>query len=294
MGDNPNAQSGVAIKALQNKGDTGTIKYFNAQEVAICHTARIIIDAIPAVYESERVVRILNEDGSFDMTSINQKVLDEETGREVTLNDLSAGTYDVTCSAGPSFQNRQQETVASMVEVAQVDPTIIELGGDILLNNISAPGMNKMAERKRQMLLNQGVIPLDQMTDEEKQALQQQQANQQQGPSPEELIGQAEMIKAQTDQQTAQFEQQVKQIELQQAQQKLDQEGAKIQSEAQNKEMNTMLQNQKQQMDILTSATDQMAKLTAAFGIDAIAGSEPANIIAQQGNIIDDAQDRVS
>jgi hypothetical protein len=227
MGDNPNAQSGVAIKALQNKGDIGTIKYFGAQEVAICHTARILIDAIPAVYEGERQVRILKEDGSFDMTLLNEGVVDQETGEVVYLNDLTQGTYDTTCSSGPSFQNRQQETVASMVEVAQVDPTIIELGGDILLKNISAPGMNMMADRKRQQLLKAGVIPEDQMTDEEKEEVQMA-AQQPQEPTAEMLIGQAEMTKAENEQTQLQYDAQVKQVELQQSQQKLDQSQQKL------------------------------------------------------------------
>ena len=35
QGDNPGLQSGTAIQKLQDKADTGTIKYFSAQEVAI-------------------------------------------------------------------------------------------------------------------------------------------------------------------------------------------------------------------------------------------------------------------
>jgi hypothetical protein len=47
-------------------------------------------------------------------------------------------------------------------------------------------------------------------------------------------------------------------------------------------------------MEILTAATDQMAKITAAFGIDAIGGAAPATIVAQQGAIIDEAQDNIN
>jgi len=35
-------ESGVALERLQNKGDIATIDYYDSQEVAICHTARII------------------------------------------------------------------------------------------------------------------------------------------------------------------------------------------------------------------------------------------------------------
>lgn len=66
MGDNPNAQSGVAIERLQNKGNNVTSKYFLAMEVAICATARAIIDAIPQVYDVQRQVRIIQADGASE------------------------------------------------------------------------------------------------------------------------------------------------------------------------------------------------------------------------------------
>ncbi len=294
MGDNPGLQSGVAIDALKESGDTGTIDYFESQEIAICHTSRILVDAIPRAYDGARQVRILGEDNTVNMVLLNEKVRDEQTGDVVMLNDLSVGKYDVTCSAGKSYKNRQQETVAAITEVAAVDPSIIQEGGDILLGNITAPGMDLLAERRRVRLFQAGGIPESQWTDEEREQQEQaRQSQQDQPPSPEEMIGQAELIKAQTDQQTAAFEQQVKQVELQQAQQKLDQEGKKIALDAQNKDVSLMLQNQKQQMDLLTAATDQMTKLTSAFGIEAIGGVAPAKLIAQQGAIVDQTQDNV-
>ena len=59
MGDNPNAQSGVAIESLQNKGDNSTVKYFKALEYAIAATGRILVDAIPKIYTTRRIVRLL-------------------------------------------------------------------------------------------------------------------------------------------------------------------------------------------------------------------------------------------
>jgi hypothetical protein len=243
MGDNPGLQSGVAIEALQKKGDTGTIEYFEAQEIAICHTARILVDAIPKVYDAQRQVRILSEDGTFEMQTINQQATDQQTGEVVTLNDLSAGKYDVTCSAGPSFQSRQAETVAGMVEVAQVDPSIIGLGGDVLLNNMSAPGMDLIAARKRLQLVNQGAIPEDQLTDEEKQAMQAA-AQQPQEPDAMMVAAQAEMAKAQAaseknqltmqkQEQDFAIKQQQAELEMQKAQLDLQKAQAKLQLEQQ-------------------------------------------------------------
>lgn len=232
MGDNPNLQSGVAIESLQERGDTGTIKYFTSQEIAICHTARILIDAIPKVYDSRRQVRILNEDGSFDMKMLNDTILDKQTQQQVTLNDLSIGTYDVTCKAGKSFKNRQSESQAAFLEHAAVDSTIMQIGGDILLANSSSPSMDKVAERVRKRNFEGGVIPETQWTDEEKQkVLKAQQKAEQQPPQPDALMvaAQAEMQKAQAEQQVAEIKGMEVQIKAQQAQLDFSEKSAKLQ-----------------------------------------------------------------
>jgi len=317
MGDNPGLQSGVAIEKLQNKGDTGTIKYFNSQEIAICHTARILIDAIPSVYEGERQVRILKEDGSFDMTVLNQKIVDQQSEEVVTLNDLSMGTYDVTCSSGPAFQNRQQETVTAMTEIAQVDPSVMQLGGDILLNSISTPGMDQLAERKRQQLFQAGAIPEDQMTDEERQQLQAQ-AQQPQEPSAEMLIGQAELIKAQNEQKKTDIDVQVKSAQLQLDQQKLQLESQKLQLQSQQHQDKTDLEiakvkedqgntdfaqfmaQQKMQMeqqaailDGMKSQAETLKTLKDAMGVDTIVGPATQEAYINQAEMITEVQQEV-
>ena len=211
MGDNPGLQSGVAIDRLQDKGDTGNNKYSTAREVAQAHTGRILVKAIPKVYTPGRQVRILKEDGSFDITTIGQAVIDNDTQKEVLLNDLSAGIYDVAVSSGPSFKNRQSEAVTALTDLGAVDPSVIELGGDILLKNIAAPGMSALGDRKRALLLRQGVIPPDQWTDEEKAAAEQAQQEAQNQPPQEDpmmIAARAEETKAQADMLDAQNKQQ--------------------------------------------------------------------------------------
>ena len=220
MGDNPGLQSGIAIEQLQDRGDLGNNKYITSLEIAQQHTGKILINAIPRVYKGGRTVRLLHEDGSLEMAGISTPVVDQQTGQQVLLNDLSKGTYDAVCKSGPSFHNRQGETVSALTEIGKVDPEVIALGGDILLGNIPSPGMDQIAERKRQGLFQAGLIPPNQLTDEEQQ---QQQAMAQQPPpedpmmvaaKAEEAKAQADLIAAQTKQQTAMSEAEVKMGEL--------------------------------------------------------------------------------
>jgi hypothetical protein len=218
LGDNPGLQSGVAIEALQDRGDTGSNKYTEARETAQRHTARILVDAIPRVYGPRRQIRILGEDGSQETVTVGQVIQDQQTGQLVTLNDLSQGRYDVSCASGPSFRSRQNETVSTLVELGKVDPSLLELGGDVLASNIQSPGMKDVGARKRMQLFNAGLIPQDQMTDEEL-ALMQQQQSQPPQESPEMVLARAEEAKAQADamavQQKVQEAQQRVQIDLQ-------------------------------------------------------------------------------
>ena len=287
-------QSGIAGQQQIAQGNIGSIKWFKPLEVAICHTGKILINAIPRVYDSTRQVRILEEDGTSSIVTLNQVVFDQESRQNVELNDLTVGEYDVVCEVGPAFNSQQKETAQAFLDMAAIDPATAQRNKDIWLKNLSIPGMDLAAERERAFLFKAGEIPESQWTDEEQQEVADAEAaaeGQEQQPTPEQMIGQAEMTKANTEAQTAQFNQQVKGVELQQAQQKLDQEGQKIQSDAQNKDVSLMLENQMQQAKLVTEAVNQMKTLTDAFGIESIQGSAPANLIRQQGLIVDEVQD---
>jgi len=213
MGDNPGLQSGVAINALQNKGDNGTYKYFEALQVAIAATGRILVKAIPKVYNNARTMRLMYEDGTYEVSEINQTVIDQQTGDVVVVNDLSQGTYDVVCQAGPAFQNRQQETLAALSEIAKLDPSIMQIGGDVMLNSINTPAAKTLAERKRAQMLQQGLIPEDQMTEDEKEKMAQRAQAAQGQQDPAMVLAQAEMAKAQAEMLNAQINQQKLQLE---------------------------------------------------------------------------------
>lgn len=297
MGDNPGLQSGVAIEKLQYKGSVGTSKYFASRERAICLTGRILVDAIPKLITGPREMRILKQDGSFDMTTINQPVFDEETRSMVTANDLS-GNFTVNCTAGPAFQTQQQATVSAITEIGQVDPSAVEMGGDILYGNMTTPGMDLLAERKRQQLFLAGVIPVEQMTDEEKQIAQQQQ-QQPKEPDPATLLAQAEIGKAQAQANKVQ-------VDAQAAQRREDREDFKTQqSVVQNQQQmvqqqqtfdfdrfmaiqQQQMKQQQQLIDTVTAQADILKTIREAMGADSIIGpSNMAAYVEQSGNVLD-------
>jgi len=300
QGDNPGLQSGIALEKLQDRGDVSTVEYETSMEIAIAQTGRVLVDAIPRVYAGERQVQLLGADGNIKPIVINQEIFDEATQRMVVLNDLSKGKYTVTCSAGPSFQNRQQETVATITEIAAVDPSVLEVGGDVLFGNMSAPGMDLIAARKRAQLVTAGIIPPDQMTPEETQAAEEA-AKQPPPPDPNLIIAEAESKKADAQTNKIQVEAQVKSAQLQLAERKEQRETATAQGKMQLQQMELVIRQQQQRfeqmlamqqqtVEALNMQADTLRILREAMGVEAIVSPTGLEAYREQIEEVTDAQ----
>jgi hypothetical protein len=185
QGANPRYQSGWAVEQMISKGDAKTTKWLNSTAIAVRRIANMIISAIPKVYDNQRQLRILNDDGTDDMVTINEEVIDQQTGRVVTVNDLSQGKYDVVVELDKAFKSRRNEAAERLIALAGIDQSLMIEAADIVYGSIDVPGAEQIRQRKRAAMLKQGMIPDTQMTDEEKQEAdmliqqQQQQAAQQ-------------------------------------------------------------------------------------------------------------------
>lgn len=180
LGQRTNETSGVAIHARQQESDVSTFAYIDHLMVAIRHAGRILVDLIPHVYDTARIVRILNEDDTTDFAELNIVLRDPDTG-EVSLrkNDLSRGKYDVVVTSGPSHASKRQEAVEMLTRIMQVNPAASNLLMDILARNLDLPGAEEISERFRKML-PPGVAESDE--DEE-----------QEQPTPEMLMNEQQM-----------------------------------------------------------------------------------------------------
>jgi hypothetical protein len=152
LGAQSNETSGRAILARQREGDTGTYLYIDNLATALRRVGLILLDLIPKIYDTERVVRVLKEDGiDHEMVTVNQEVqaIDPETGAAITktLNDLSIGEYDVTVQTGPSFATRRQEAAQSVTELVRSAPNLMAVAGDIIVKNLDFPGAEEIAKR---------------------------------------------------------------------------------------------------------------------------------------------------
>lgn len=191
LGARSNETSGRAIVARQREGDTSTFNFVDNLSRAIRHLGRVVIDMIPHVYTTERIIRVIHEDGTNDAVPINQELppgpmpgipqhmqeqqQDQQEHQEgmSRIYDLTAGKYDITCEAGPSFATRRQEAATQMTEFVRAFPAAAPIIGDLIAKNLDWPGADEIAGRLKAMLPPQlqGKNPQAQMLQQQMQQM---------------------------------------------------------------------------------------------------------------------------
>lgn len=231
QGDFAGRMSEDTVKMQIDRGTASTRKWVNALIDGIRRTCEVLVETIPVVYDTKREFTVLGVDGVEKDVILNEEVFDRQSGQMVKSNDLNAGNYKVVCDAGPAFANRLEAGLDALLKYAAIDPTIVQQAGDIMLSSIDAPMVEQVAERKRKQLLQAGQIPVEQMTDEEKQqmAMMQQQPKE---PSVEQILAQAEQQKAMNEANKLQLTAQLETAKLQLKAQQQETERAKLQVQA--------------------------------------------------------------
>lgn len=194
LGARSNETSGRAIMARQREGDVSTFHFIDNMARAIRHTGRVLIDLIPHVYSTPRVIRVIGEDGSQEAKQLGKKYpkVDEKTGEPIrepvvdeqgkpvvkqvigpdgqqvsepvtrvvmALHDLSAGKYDLTVTTGPSFTTRREEAAFQMTEMMRALPASAPILGKYLAKNLDWPGADEIAEELEKMTAGPQVPP---------------------------------------------------------------------------------------------------------------------------------------
>ena len=134
--------SGKALAGQQNQVDLSNFHFYDNMTRSIRHTGKIILDLIPHIYDTQRVMRIIGSDGQPDMTTINEK---DEVGK--MLNDVTVGEYDVVMDTGPGFQSKRQQAVEAMMPLLTGNEQLFNIAGDLVFRNMDFPGADVIADR---------------------------------------------------------------------------------------------------------------------------------------------------
>jgi hypothetical protein len=134
LGKQSNETSGKAILARQKEGDTGSYLYIDNFARAVRQTGNIINDLIPHVYDTERTIRIMGEDGKIDVLEINKaQASTRRPARRSYAQDITSGSYDVVTEMGPSYTTKRQEAREGMTEFVRAAPE----AGQLILDKIA-------------------------------------------------------------------------------------------------------------------------------------------------------------
>ena len=134
--------SGKALMGQQAQVDLSNFHFYDNMTRSIKHTGKIILDLIPKIYDTQRVMRIIGSDGQPDMTTIN-----EQSAIGEVLNDVTVGEYDVVMDTGPGFQSRRQQAVEAMMPLLTGNSELFNIAGDLVFRNMDFPGSDVIADR---------------------------------------------------------------------------------------------------------------------------------------------------
>lgn len=157
LGAPGNETSGSGIKARQAVSQGSNFNFIDNLSRALRHAGRIIIELIPYVYDTPRVLRIIGEDGAQSTVAINTQPNPQAPEGDPAKNlsqiyDMAVGKYDVTISTGPSYQTKRQEAVASQLQLAKVFPELMKVAPDLVVANMDIPQAQEISERLKKML----------------------------------------------------------------------------------------------------------------------------------------------
>jgi hypothetical protein len=174
-----NERSGIAIQQRQRQSEQATYHYVDNQAKGIRQVGRILLDLIPKIYDVQRVVMTLGEDGSEakvvvapDAPEAHQAIGPGPDGQpqQLTQGDAqkqmqdpdkpdptiifnpTVGQYDVEADVGPSYGTQRQEAANAFSQIMAQNPEAFQIVGDFWATNSDFPGADELADRLKRGL----------------------------------------------------------------------------------------------------------------------------------------------
>lgn len=164
MGMQGNERTGAAISERQDQGDVATFHFPDNFALAVQFTAKQLLDLIPKVYDTQRVLRIQADDGTDYEMEIDPaarqafQVKRNYEGQVVRrIFNPTVGEYDVQGASGPSYGTKRTETVKAMTLLLTQNPDLTGIIGDLLLSAMDFDKAQEAAQRMKRMVPKQAL-----------------------------------------------------------------------------------------------------------------------------------------
>lgn len=159
MGAPSNEISGVAISRRAKQSDRSTMHFRDNLAKAVRYTGKILVDVIPKIYDTPRVIRILAEDGSDDTVQIDpgldQAMTEQPKPQGEGVDRIfnpAVGQYEVVADTGPSYVSKRDEAFEALSMLAAADPSFMATAGDLYFKTAPFPMADELAERFRNVI----------------------------------------------------------------------------------------------------------------------------------------------
>jgi hypothetical protein len=159
MGGQGNERSAKAIGERQRQSDNATYHFIDNLGVAIRHLGRVILDLIPKIYDTKRVIQMLAEDGQSMEVVLDpqaakhyQQVMTEDNKVAQHILNPSVGKYEVQADIGPNYATRREEAFDAFKLILTQNPQLSAVLGDILFRAGDFPHAEEAAQRLRRLV----------------------------------------------------------------------------------------------------------------------------------------------
>ncbi len=158
MSERMQDESGRAIRELNRNANLGAYHFIDNFGRFLRNIGDILIDLIPVVYDTKRIVAILDETGAEDRVMINphqsaphSEVLgqtpDSAQPTKIKTFNPKVGRYQVTVTIGPSYATKRTEAAQSQLDFIRAVPNVGPLIADIVAKNSDWDGAEEIAGR---------------------------------------------------------------------------------------------------------------------------------------------------
>lgn len=182
-------KSDKTLNAEQGQSENTNFDGYDNLTRSIKHTWRIMLSWFPSTYDTQRVQRIIGEDGRDQLVTLNEKKTVDEEGQAVekVLNDVTVGSYDVVMDTGPGYDTLRKEGVAASLELmaTPIGEKVAAVADDLIVRNMDFPGADVIADR---LAAANPLSQIDEQSDVPPQAQMQIKALQQQLQQAQQVI----------------------------------------------------------------------------------------------------------
>jgi hypothetical protein len=155
------AESGKAINARQAQSDTTSYHFKEHQGDTLRALGIQVLDLIPKIYDTQRTLHVLGEDGTkrwimIDPTAadaITELKKETEEAAELAFNP-NIGEYDCMSDPGPNYATQRQEAWNAIAIILQQNMELAGIIGDLLFKYGDFPGADEIMERLRKEIQN--------------------------------------------------------------------------------------------------------------------------------------------